>query len=355
MFRSVLSPGAPAAVLKEQFMQKDSTYKSEMSIRDTERAIKLIKDTFEDKLAAALNLERVSAPIVVRTSSGLNDDLNGVERKVVFDCPGINGGETVEIVQSLAKWKRMVLDVYGFMPGEGLYTDMNAIRRDEELDNIHSIYVDQWDWEKVIERRDRNIDFLCASVRSIVGAIYETQIVLYTAYPKIEKNFVNTDIHFITSQELADRYPDVDSPKEREDLIAREFGTVFIMQIGGALRSGQTHGGRSPDYDDWSLNGDIIVYNDILGASFELSSMGIRVDAQSLKSQLSAAGCENRMKFTYHQMIASDRLPLTIGGGIGQSRLCMYMLRRHHIGEVQASVWPDAMLDEARVTGIRML
>lgn len=333
----------------------NTVYKREMGIRETERAIKFVKDSFEEKLAAALNLERVSAPIIVSTSCGLNDDLNGVERKVVFDCPAVNGGETVEIVQSLAKWKRMALKAYGFEPGEGLYTDMNAIRRDEELDNIHSIYVDQWDWEKVIRTEDRNADYLKETVRAIVRALYETQEMLYAAFPQITKGYINKDICFITAQELEDRYPGVSSPKERECLITREQGCVFLMQIGGKLRSGVRHDGRSPDYDDWSLNGDILVWNEVLGSAFELSSMGIRVDAASLASQLKIAGCEDRMRFPYHKSIADGSLPLTIGGGLGQSRICMYMLRKLHIGEVQASVWSEDILEEARASGIALL
>ena len=334
---------------------ENRVYRPELGVRETERAIKFVKDTFEDKLATALNLERVSAPIIVTSACGLNDDLNGVERKVAFDCPAINGGETVEIVQSLAKWKRMALKAYDFKPGEGLYTDMNAIRRDEELDNIHSIYVDQWDWEKVIERRDRNIDYLKKTVRAIVGAIFETQELLYGAFPNITKNYINKDVFFITTQELEDMYPDISSAKERENLITREHACVFLMQIGGKLRSGVRHDGRAPDYDDWSLNGDILVWNDVLGSAFELSSMGIRVDAESLVSQLKIAGCEDRMRFPYHKAIASDSLPLTIGGGIGQSRICMYMLRKLHIGEVQASVWSDKIIEEARASGIALL
>jgi len=313
-----------------------------MNLRDTEKAIKLIKDNFELKLAAALNLERISAPLFVRADSGLNDDLNGVERPVGFDIK-FDGAQAV-IVHSLAKWKRMALKHYGFNQGEGLYTDMNAIRRDEVPDNIHSIYVDQWDWEKVINRNERTLVYLQQTVRKIVTAICSTLEDVKKAFPSVMTN-LNSDVFFITSQRLEVLYPDL-TPKQREREITRVHKTVFIMQIGNILRSGMRHDGRAPDYDDWDLNGDLLFWNDVLQDSFELSSMGIRVDANSLQSQLKKSRNVDRLKYRYHKMIVADELPLTIGGGIGQSRLCMLLLQKRHIGEVQVSLWPDKMLKE---------
>ncbi|MBO7392335.1 MAG: aspartate--ammonia ligase [Verrucomicrobia bacterium] len=326
-------------------------YKANTSLRETEKAIKLIKDTFETQLAKALNLERISAPLFVRADSGINDDLNGVERPVRFDVKFDNSSAV--IVHSLAKWKRMALKAYGFEKGEGLYTDMNAIRRDEDPDNLHSIYVDQWDWELVIGREQRTVDFLKATVKKIVGAVRSTLTLLKSSYPAVNTS-LNEEVYFITTQELEDKYPNL-SPKAREREIAREHKTVFLMNIGDLLKSGIKHDGRAPDYDDWALNGDLIFWNDILEDAFELSSMGIRVDAVSLRSQLEKTGTIERMKYPYHQQIAGDILPLTIGGGIGQSRLCMLLLQKAHIGEVQVSLWPDEMLDECKEAGIVIL
>ena len=328
------------------------SYRSSLDIRATERAIKFIKDTFERELAAALNLERVSAPLFVLSNSGLNDNLNGVERPVSFDILDIPGSNA-EIVQSLAKWKRMALYHYGFRPGEGLYTDMNAIRRDEVLDNLHSVYVDQWDWELVITRDQRTLAFIQGVVRKIVSALKSTS-------DKLAKNFpgnwpkINEEVFCITTQELEDMYPDK-TPKERETLICREKKTVFIMQIGNIMKSGQKHDGRAPDYDDWNLNGDILVYNELLDMGFEISSMGIRVDEESLRAQLAKAGCPERSQFPFHKMLLNGKLPLTIGGGLGQSRICMLLLGKAHIGEVQASVWGDDMLKACEEQGIQLL
>lgn len=324
---------------KMQNMIFPAGYRPVLDIFETQRAIKIVKDTFERVLAAALNLERVTAPVIVRADSGINDDLNGVERKVHFTMKEI-GGEA-EVVQSLAKWKRMALMRYNFRVGKGLYTDMSAIRRDDDADNLHSIYVDQWDWEKIITRDQRTEDYLRATVTSIVRAICATHLTVKASYPQLTHMTCETPF-FITSQELADLYPDLD-PHARENRIVKEHKTVFIMQIGGKLRDGSRHDGRAPDYDDWALNGDLLMWSDVLNCAIELSSMGIRVDEKSLAAQLAAAGCEDRMKYTYHQMIANGTLPLTIGGGIGQSRLCMLMLEKAHIGEVQSSVWPEEM------------
>ncbi len=326
-------------------------YSSALSIRETEKAIKFIKDTFERNFADALNLERVSAPLFVRPESGLNDNLNGIERPVSFDIKSIQAD--VEIVQSLAKWKRLALKRYGFGVGEGLYTDMDAIRRDEDLDNLHSVYVDQWDWEMVISEEQRNTETLKAVVNKIVAALAKTEKQVIEKYPQVGCE-INNEAHFITTQELFDKYPDL-SPKEREDQIAKEYGTVFIMQIGGKLRDGNKHDGRSPDYDDWSLNGDIIVWNKVLNRAFELSSMGIRVNSQTLLSQLKEANCEDRLKLEFHKLLADNQLPQTMGGGIGQSRLCMLMLNKAHIGEVQSSVWQDEMFKACASAGINLL
>ncbi len=326
-------------------------YTDKLSILDTEIAIKLVKDTFEKKLAENLTLTRVSAPLFVRPESGLNDDLNGVERPVGFDVP--DAGCEVEIVHSLAKWKRQALKRYHFAPNTGLYTDMNAIRRDEELDNLHSVYVDQWDWEKIITPETRTVETLKQTVRQIVKAVKGTQNRLAETFPQI-KSFLSTDITFLTTQELEDRYPDL-TPREREDAVCREHKTVFLMQIGGLLKSGQKHDGRAPDYDDWALNGDLLIWYPLLNRAVELSSMGIRVDAAALQRQLAQAGCEQRKTLPFHQQLLSGELPLTMGGGIGQSRLCMVLLQKAHIGEVQASIWQDDMIKACEEKGITLL
>ena len=308
-----------------------------LDLRDTEIAIKLVKDFFETELAKALNLTRVSAPIMVTPESGLNDNLNGVERPVSFDIK--ETGQTAEIVHSLAKWKRQALKTYGFSVGEGLYTDMNAIRRDEETDNIHSIFVDQWDWERIMAPTERNEAFL----REIVGRIYltlrKTEGFVCAHYPHIKPELPD-HITFVTTQELEDRYPNLSS-KEREYKAAKEYGAVFLMQVGGALRSGKIHDGRAPDYDDWSLNGDILLYDPLLDISLEVSSMGIRVDPETLMKQLKIRGCEERAELPFQKALLNGELPQTIGGGIGQSRMCVYFLRKAHVGEVQASLWPE--------------
>ena len=326
-------------------------YKSNLTLRETQRAIKLLKDTFQVKLGRALNLDRVTAPVIVTKASGINDDLNGIERKVEFDMKNIEG--ICEVVQSLAKWKRMALYRYGYGAGEGIFTDMNAIRRDDDCDNLHSIYVDQWDWEKVICREDRNIDFLTDTVTKIIKALVETQDVLNEAFPQLTKR-LNEDVFFITTQELEDMYPDL-TGKQRENEITKKHGTVFIMQIGEKLKSGNKHDGRAPDYDDWSLNGDILVWNDILDCAIEISSMGIRVDEKSLDEQLKKAGAEERRNFPYHKGILDGTLPLTIGGGIGQSRICLQLLEKAHIGEVQTSLWPEDMRQKCKDCNIELL
>ena len=326
-------------------------YKSALSLRETQHAIKFIKDTFQQTLSFAVTLDRVTAPLIVRKNNGINDDLNGVERKVDFDMKS-EGGEA-EVVQSLAKWKRLALYRYGYRVGEGIYTDMNAIRRDDDMDNVHSIFVDQWDWEKVITRDQRNVQFLKETVKSIVKAIAFTKRAVSLRYPVLNAEICDEPF-FITTQELEDRYPDL-TPKEREREITREKKTVFLMQIGKMLKSGTRHDGRAPDYDDWELNGDILFWDEVIQDSLEISSMGIRVDQTSLASQLKELKAEERMQFEYHKMIADGTLPLTIGGGIGQSRLCMLMLEKAHIGEVQASVWPEAMLQICEKNGINML
>ncbi|MBR2742729.1 MAG: aspartate--ammonia ligase [Clostridia bacterium] len=326
-------------------------YKSYLSVRDTQRAIKIIRDTFEDELAAALNLERISAPLFVRSNSGLNDDLNGVERAIKFDVKNL--GFDVEIVHSLAKWKRNALKVYGFSAGEGLYTDMNAIRRDEDFDNLHSIYVDQWDWELCINASDRNEEFLKQVVLKLFSAIKNTEAAVYKDFPAIVPSLPD-DVFFITSEELLKLYPDI-PPKERENEIAREKKCVFIMKIGDKLSDGAPHDGRAPDYDDWELNGDLIFYYEPLSAALEVSSMGIRVDEKSLREQLKKAGCPEREKLRFHTELLNGELPLTVGGGIGQSRMCMMLLKKAHIGEVQTSEWPDGLRAEAEENGIFLL
>ena len=328
-------------------------YKSTLSMRDTQRAIKLTRDTFQNNLCAALNLERISAPLFVTKSSGLNDDLNGFERAVSFDVKDMAGEGEAVIVHSLAKWKRTALKKYGFNAGEGLYTDMNAIRRDEEMDNLHSIYVDQWDWERVIEREDRTEQYLKETVQKIIDALCDTLDTVKERFPSVDVK-IERNVHFVTTQELEDMYPDF-TAKEREKAIAKEYGTVFVMKIGEKLKSGKPHDGRAPDYDDWQLNGDIIIYNEVLEDAFEISSMGIRVDEVSLDRQLSESGCDERRALPFHSMLLSGELPLTIGGGIGQSRLCMLMMGSAHIGEVQSSIWDKETLESAKKAGIRLL
>ena len=328
-------------------------YKPIFEKLEAQKAIKFIKDTFEKKLAETLNLIRVSAPLMVPSDTGVNDLLNGYERPVEFDVKETK--KNLQIVQSLAKWKRIALKRYGFQPGSGLYTDMNAIRRDEDTDNLHSIYVDQWDWEKILTKEERNEEYLKKTVRQIFEAFKLTEDELIKAFPekKLKKTIAN-DIFFISSQELEDLYPN-ERPKNREHLIAKEKGAVFITQIGKKLKSGKVHDGRSPDYDDWELNGDILLWYEPLGISLELSSMGIRVDPASLEKQLKESGEEKRKELLYHKMLLNNELPLTIGGGIGQSRICMYFMKTAHIGEVQSSVWPEEMVQEFRRKGIEFL
>ena len=326
-------------------------YKPKLSVYETQLAIDTIKRTFQMNLAIELNLRRVSAPLFVREDSGLNDNLNGVERPVGFDIPAV--GRDAQVVHSLAKWKRLALKNYDFYVGKGLYTDMNAIRRDEELDNLHSVYVDQWDWEKVIDESMRNEDYLRATVKKILSAVVATNNALRYDFPKLSCR-IEPEVTFITSQELEDLYPSL-SPKERENAFVREHPTTFLEKIGGKLRSGKPHDGRAPDYDDWDLNGDILIWNDLLGSAFEISSMGIRVDPASLARQLKLAGCEERASLPFHRMLLNGELPLTIGGGIGQSRLCMLMMQTAHIGEVQVSVWDDDTLETAARAGIPLL
>lgn len=329
-------------------------YKSILSIYDTQKAISLLKRLFEDRLGALLNLYRVSAPLFVEKSSGLNDNLNGVERPVGFDI--LRSDKHAEVVQSLAKWKRLALKRYGFYPGKGLYTDMNAIRRDEdELDNLHSVYVDQWDWEKVILPENRNLDYLKSTVMDIVEAICDTQDTMQAIYPQLQSlGKLDRRVSFVTSQQLEDAYPEL-TPKQRENAYLREHKTAFIIGIGGALRSGQKHDGRAPDYDDWNLNGDIMFWDDVPGCAMEVSSMGIRVDPASLDRQLSIAGCDERRELPYHKMLLAGELPLTIGGGIGQSRLSMLLLGKAHIGEVQASIWDEYTEKVCSETGVTLL
>lgn len=329
-------------------------YKSILSIYDTQKAISLLKRLFEDRLGALLNLYRVSAPLFVEESSGLNDNLNGVERPVGFDI--LRSDKHAEVVQSLAKWKRLALKRYGFYPGKGLYTDMNAIRRDEdELDNLHSVYVDQWDWEKVILPENRNLDYLKSTVMDIVEAICDTQDTMQAIYPQLQSlGKLERRVSFVTSQQLEDAYPEL-TPKQRENAYLKEHKTAFIICIGGALKSGQKHDGRAPDYDDWALNGDIMFWDDVLGCAMEVSSMGIRVDPTSLDRQLSIAGCDERRELPYHKMLLAGELPLTIGGGIGQSRLSMLLLGKAHIGEVQASIWDEYTEKVCSETGVTLL
>lgn len=338
-----------SAVKSMKMMKKP--YQSPLSILETEIAIKQLKDCFETNLAKALNLTRVSAPLFVRPETGLNDNLNGVERPVSFDVKAI--GKNAEIVHSLAKWKRMALHRYGFKLSEGLYTDMNAIRRDEDMDQLHSIYVDQWDWEKIISKADRHE----AKLRDIVTRIYSvfkaTEAHVHVLYPMMTPELPK-EIFFITSEELLALYPDK-TAKERENMITKDKGAVFLMKIGDELSHGEPHDGRAPDYDDWSLNGDILFWNSTLEMAFELSSMGIRVDEEALASQLEKAKCPERMEYPFHKMVAQKELPYTIGGGIGQSRICMYFLKKAHIGEVQSSIWSDEIHEACALENIFLL
>lgn len=328
-------------------------YTPALNLYDTQRAIGTVKRLFADTLCATLNLHRVSAPLFLEASTGLNDDLNGVERKVTFAIR--DTGTEAQVVQSLAKWKRKALKDYDFRVGKGLYCDMNAIRRDEELDNLHSIYVDQWDWEKVIREEDRNLDYLKSVARAIVSAVCATEMNLHAMFPQLEGLPLHTpSVTFLTTQELEDLYPAL-TPKERENAFVKEHGTTFLMKIGGKLKSGQPHDGRAPDYDDWELNGDLLFWNDPLQCSYELSSMGIRVSPESLDRQLTLAGCDDRRELPFHKALLAGELPYTIGGGIGQSRLCMLLLGSAHIGEVQASVWDEATLAACKQACIPLL
>ncbi|MBQ7362836.1 MAG: aspartate--ammonia ligase [Clostridia bacterium] len=326
-------------------------YRSPLDLYRTQKAISFVKATFQARLAAALNLKRVSAPLFVTEESGLNDNLSGKERPVSFDIPDV--GKNAQVVHSLAKWKRQALGEYNFYVGNGLYTDMNAIRRDEELDNIHSIYVDQWDWEKVISREDRTKEYLVGIAERIVNVICDTSELLKIDFPEITTE-LSRDMVAITSEELLRLYPDM-TAKEREDAFLREHKTALIMQIGGKLSNGEPHDSRAPDYDDWELNGDIMFYNEVLGHAFEISSMGIRVDSESLDRQLKLSGCEERRELPFHKKLLEGKLPLTVGGGIGQSRLCMLMMGSAHIGEVQASIWDDDTLERCKAAEIKLL
>jgi aspartate--ammonia ligase len=337
------------------------TYQSILDLRETERAIKIIKDYFQTELAKALSLQRVSAPLFVKKGTGINDDLNGVERKVAFEMPH-DGGFTAEMLFSLAKWKRMALADYGFSHGEGLYTDMNAVRPEEFVDETHSIYVDQWDWERTISPEERNLGFLKGIVTKIYEVLKETERIIHEKYPGIEPVLPET-IHFVHSEELERKYPDM-NPREREDAEAKERGAIFVIGIGADLGSGEPHDGRAPDYDDWitetsdatkGLNGDIIVWYPPLGKALELSSMGIRVDPESMLRQLEIRKVPERKEQYWHSRLLRNELPLSVGGGIGQSRLCMFLLRKVHIGEVQSSIWPEAVIKECESRGIRLL
>lgn len=327
------------------------SYQPVLGLYETQKAIGLIKNIFQVKLCAALHLKRVTAPLFVDPATGLNDDLNGVERPVSFDIPAV--GREGQVVHSLAKWKRLALHDYNFYVGNGLVADMNAIRRDEELDNLHSIYVDQWDWEKVIDESTRNEAYLKETVRRIVSAICGTLDELKWQFSKLNTELCR-DVTFITAQELEDRWPEL-SPKERENAIVKEYKTVFIQQIGGKLKSGKPHDGRAPDYDDWTLNGDLLCWHEPLGVALEISSMGIRVSPESLDRQLTEAGCDSRRELPFHKMLLNGELPLTIGGGIGQSRLCMLLLGKAHIGEVQASLWDEETKRLCKEAGIVLL
>ena len=333
-------------------------YQPMLASEEMEQAIKQVKLRFQEELSHALNLRRITAPLFVLSGTGMNDDLNGVERPVSFEIPAM-GGRRAEIVHSLAKWKRMKLGAYEITPGKGLYTDMNAIRADEELDNLHSLYVDQWDWEQTIAKEDRNLDFLKKTVRKIYGAMKNTEAIICKIYPQI-KPVLPADIHFVHTEELLEKYPDLSS-KERENAITKQYGAVFIIGIGGELPNGKLHDGRSPDYDDWStptingykgLNGDILVWNPVLESALELSSMGVRVDAEALKLQLKIRKCEERSQLIFHKSLINNEIPLSVGGGIGQSRLCMFFLHCAHVGEVQSSIWPEDMIRECSENNI---
>ena len=326
-------------------------YRAPLSVYELQRAIEFIKSNFQTNLSNALNLRRVSAPLFVEEASGLNDNLNGYERPVSFDIPDVHA--EAQVVHSLAKWKRLALKRYQFNVGKGLFTDMNAIRRDEEVDNLHSVYVDQWDWERVITPETRNLNTLKDAVREIVGCISDASLIVNGRYPKLHTQ-LGREVTFVTAQELLDLYPDK-SPKEREYLFVREHPITFLMGIGGKLSNGQPHDGRAPDYDDWTMNGDILFYNPVLDCSFEISSMGIRVDRQALDRQLTLTGCDNRRQLLFHKMLLNDELPLTIGGGIGQSRLCMLLLGKAHIGEVQSSIWDEETHRICREAGVTLL
>lgn len=328
-------------------------YRANLGVIDTQLAIKVIKDTFERELAANLNLTRVSAPIAVPADSGLNDTLNGFERPVSFDIPSAEVDEA-QIVQSLAKWKRRALHDYGFEKGTGLYTDMNAIRRDEELDNLHSIYVDQWDWERIIGAEDRSLDFLHDMAGRAYAALISTQKALTEAFPQVESVWLPGSLHCMTAQELMDEHPHI-PPHDREDAVCEKYGAVLLTQIGKTLSDGSRHDGRAPDYDDWDINADILLWNPVLKRAYEISSMGVRVDAAAMDRQLTAARCDDRRALPFHADILAGKLPLTVGGGIGQSRICMFLLNKAHIGEVQASIWPKGMVDEGRAAGIFLL
>ena len=328
-----------------------ANYKSHLSLYETQRAIGELRKTFENKLCSALDICRVTAPLFVGSDTGFNDDLNGVERPVEFDI--LETKTNAQIVHSLAKWKRYALYAYGFPVGKGLYTDMNAIRRDEEMDNIHSIYVDQWDWEKAISAEDRTEEYLKDTVKGIINALCDTLEDIKKSYPSITTD-IKREVSFVTSQELEDLYPDL-TAKERENAYTKEHKTVFLMQIGGALKSGKKHDGRAPDYDDWKLNGDILIWNEVLQCAFEISSMGIRVEKDALLRQLKEADAEDRKNLPFHKMLLDDTLPLSIGGGIGQSRLCMLILGKAHIGEVQVSVWDSNTLRTGKEAGIDIL
>ena len=342
-------------------LQIPKNYVNHLNLKETEEGIKLVKDYFEVELANQLNLQRVSAPLFVAGGTGINDDLNGVERPVSFDLKNISDVKA-EIVQSLAKWKRMALARYGFTYGSGLYTDMNAIRRDEVLDNLHSIYVDQWDWERVISKEDRNLDFLKDIVRKIYQVLKETEMVIFKKFPQLQP-FLRDGITFVHTEELQEKYPNI-TPREREDAATKEYGAVFVIGIGGKLADGKIHDGRAPDYDDWTtptsdttkgLNGDIFVWNPVLEKGFEISSMGIRVDKEALLKQLEITGATSRKELIWHKMLLEDKLPLSIGGGIGQSRLCMLLLQKAHVGEVQCGVWSDDMVSACEENNIFLL
>ncbi|MBQ3135374.1 MAG: aspartate--ammonia ligase [Oscillospiraceae bacterium] len=328
-------------------------YKPSLDLYQTQKAIGMLKRLFEDNLSGALRLRRVSAPLFVSASSGLNDNLNGVERPVSFDIHGVE--DMGEVVHSLAKWKRLALKRYQFHVGEGLYTDMNAIRRDEDLDNLHSCYVDQWDWEKVIGEQDRTVDYLKKTVRDIVNALAVTQAFLKSVFPQLANlPDISTDVYFVTSQELEDRWPDY-TGKQRENAIVEEHSTVFIIGIGGKLRSGKPHDGRAPDYDDWDLNGDLLLWDSVNGQAVELSSMGIRVSPESLDRQLTLAGCDDRRQLPFHKALLAGELPLTMGGGIGQSRVSMLLLGKAHVGEVQVSLWDEETVRICAEAGVPLL